>query len=568
MGIETLREETPSRVPDLDAIRVLQLRTYFFFPFSINSERLRQPDGRAEEISTHWLETMEKRIEESRSSMTARVGSALGYWERKPYTDFTLNSRAYEDMVFFHPFVRHVFFDTRQVGGVDPSLSLIRCYEIPLEGKRVSIRASDESGRPQSVDVTDLRLFFFANGIGILSIGVEKDDLPCSDALWLNEMLRKVYPSSGRQRREGRTPGAVQLVVQHKGQEEVMARESFENCAMIGFEPPLSSVIQTLLYFLDYQRQEYEQVLDERTIVYSYAAIDPDSVPPDFIGSDEYKIVLSRFLYVDKAGEGFRYDPEFTRKLMERQVYRRWAHEGTYYGFTSYSSIVLTLGTGDRGAHRMREGFLIRRMFDTRYYLMAVIALFYRATLLMFNEKTALASRALYQDQQQHEICRAHIETAQHLRAEYLHFSNYWFFEELANKDEESEHFEMQAQQYRLYDMKREVEREIAAMTTSLSDYNQARNTAAVNRLTMLSIILGAGAVMTGFFGMNFGRKFAELFFEPTVTPWIHYISITTVCIFSLAALVLGIYIIVVNWNDYRNTLKLRKGRHSGPFLY
>jgi hypothetical protein len=58
--------------------------------------------------------------------------------------------------------------------------------------------------------------------------------------------------------------------------------------------------------------------------------------------------------------------------------------------------------------------------------------------------------------------------------------------------------------------MKREIEEEIEKLSASLHNYYQFRNTEAVNRLAMLSLILGAGAVITGFFGMNFGGHFEK----------------------------------------------------------
>jgi hypothetical protein len=270
---------------------------------------------------------------------------------------------------------------------------------------------------------------------------------------------------------------------------------------------------------------------------------------------------LSLFLYVDQYSDSYRYDPDFVRKRMAEQVYRRWAHEGTYYGYTAYSNITLTIGFGDRGGHRLTEGFLIHRMFSTRYYLMAIIALFYRATLLMFNEKVALVSKSLYADLQRGEYKRENIDLAQTLRGEYLHFTNYWYFEELANKDEESEHFDLQALEYRLGEMKSEVEQELAALNGSLNEYYQTRNTSAVNRLAMLSLIFGAGAIITGFFGMNFGRRFSDLFFEPSANAIPHEIAIVAVTLFVVAALFFGIYVIMVNWNDYGYILSPGKGR-------
>jgi hypothetical protein len=485
----------------------------------------------------------------------------LGRWQRAPYTELGVDSEAYADMVFFHPFVRHVFFDT-QAADTDPTLSLIRCYAIPLAGKSVSLRAVNEKGVIQAVDVTDLRLFLFANGVGILSIGVEARHVTASNALWINEMMRKVYPSSGRQRREGRAPGKVSMWVDEQGTEKLVAEEDFADASMVGLDPPLSKLVQSLLYFLNYDRREYEQILDERMIVYTYAAIDLAGAAPDFQDSDEYQHLISRFLYVDRIGEGYRYDPEFIRKEMRRQLYTRWAHEGTYYGYTSYSSIAVTLGASDRGLHQLKEGFLIHRMFNTRYYLMAVIALFYRATLLMFNEKTALVSRNLYHDQQRHQVSRENVDSAQHLRAEFLHFSNYWFFEELSNKDEECEHYDLQAREYRIHAMKAEIEGELEAMNASLGAYYQARNTSAVNRLAMLSLIFGAAAVVTGFFGMNFGGGFEELFFAPK-HPLTHYAAVVAVSLFSLGAVLFGVFVILRNWTDYGKILTPKKT--SGP---
>ncbi len=200
-------------------------------------------------------------------------------------------------------------------------------------------------------------------------------------------------------------------------------------------------------------------------------------------------------------------------------MYRRWAHQGTYYGFTSYSSVTAAMGTFDCDEHQLGEGFLIHRMFTTRYYLMAMVALFYRATLLDFSERTALVSKQLYLDQEDGRFAIENIQLANDLRGDFLHFSNYWHFEELANKDEESDHFTMQCREYRIGPMKAEIEEEIEKLNASLHNYHQFRNTEAVNRLAVLSLMLGAGAVVTGFFGMNFGRGFARLFFEPGAKP-------------------------------------------------
>ena len=533
---------------------LLHLHTYFFFPFAIERETVSK--GRVEwQKQRYWINGLDQCIAAQSQPERCGVIHRLGVWQRSSYVRSDMDSPAYQDMVFFHPFVRRIFFDVTEESSSDDREALIRCYRIPLDGERkVFFGAADARGRRASVQVTDLRLFLFANGMGILSIGIEAPNVSVHDALWINEAMRKIYPSSGRQLREGRGPNHVWLAIEQDGREEIVVEERFEQCRMVGFQPPLSAVICALLYFLDYSRHEYEQLLDERMIVYSYAALDTSSVAPAFEQSEAYETLLSRFLYVDHDGPDFRYEPAFTRGQMQEHVYRRWAHEGTYYGFTSYSNVTLCLGVYDRGEHAVREGFLIHRMFDTRYYLMAIVALFYRATLLDYAQKTALVSRRLYRDQESGKISRENVEIANALRAEFLHFSNYWYFEELANKDEEIEHFTLQCRAYRVGAMKAEVEQEIEKLNVSLHTYNQTRSTEAVNRLAVLSLIFGFGAVVTGFFGMNFGGLFSQIFFEPMpeYVP-VHQFAIIAVALMALGAVAFGVYLIAANPADYRD---------------
>jgi hypothetical protein len=550
---------------------ILHLHTYFLFPFSIDKSEVLKNHLEIWSRHDHWIDGLDEWIAAHNAPGSSPVAQAIGIWQRAAYTRFDMNARAYQDMVFFHPFVRRVFFDTREESAkAGEQESLLRTYTIPIEdGKHLYFSAHEANGCRTSAEITDLRLFLFANGIAILSIGIEALGISASEALWINESMRKVYPSSGRQIREGRIPNRMSLELERNGNLETLVEEQFAKCEMTGFLPPLAKTIRALIYFADYGRQEYEPVLDDRMIVYTYLAIDPAGLPDGYIKSEDYQVLLSRFLYVDRAGVDYRYNPDFTREQMHKQMYRRWTHQGTWYGCTSYSNITAAIGTFDCDQHQLREGFLIHRMFDTRYYLMAIVALFYRATLLNFNERTALVSKHLYLDQEDGRLTLENIRLAAALRAEFLHFANYWYFDELANKDEELEHFVLQCQQYRIEPMKRDIEAELEKLDASLNNYNQMRNTEAVNRLAMLSLILGAGAVLTGFFGMNFGRGFERLFFEPDRDSLIvHYTAVLAVALLAFAAFAFGIYVVASNWPDYRDVFRqnpTRKGPKKRP---
>lgn len=546
-----------SLVPDL-----LHLHTYFLFPFAIDKDEVRSRHKELWTGSTRWLEGLDAWIAQHCKPDTSPLLDCLGPWQRSAYTRFDWDAAAYHDMVFFHPVVRAVFFDTANGRGASDQESLLRCYQIdPNSTCKLRFAARDVKGRSAEVDVTDLRLFLFANGIGVLSIGVEAFGISGADALWINESMRKIYPSSGRQLREGRIPHQLSFVAAREGgAREVLAEENFEQGELRGVLPPLSKTIKELLYFADYEKDEYEPVLDERMIVYTYAALDPASLPDNYITSEDYKFFLSRLLYVDRDGPSYRYDPQFVREQMGLQMYDRWAHLGTWYGFTSYSNITVVIGTYNCDEHELREGFLIHRMFAMRYFLAALVAIFYRATLLSFEERSAQVSKKLYLDQEKGKIHRETISSANDLRASFVQFTNYWYFSELANKDEEMEHFKLQCEQFRIEPKKQEIEDEIGKLNSFLDNYYQSRNTEAVNRLALLSLIFGAGAVLTGFFGMNFGRGFQRLFFEPDSQSLpFHYAAVAIASVLALGALLFGLYVVVIHWADYKETLVPRR---------
>jgi hypothetical protein len=297
-------------------------------------------------------------------------------------------------------------------------------------------------------------------------------------------------------------------------------------------------------------------------IVYSYLSVDPASVPPDFDQSEEYEMLMARLLYVDRIGDGYRYESDFTREAMRRQVYRRWAHQGTLFGFTSYSNVTMVMGRFDCDDHQLREGFLVHRMFMSRYYLTVVVALFYRATLLDFSERTALVSRTLGKRFGTARVTDVDTRIVSRLMAEFQLFSNYWYFSELANKDEEIEHFQMQCEAYRLGPMKSEIEQEIEKLSNSLDRIYQLRNTESINRLAMLSMILGGGAMVTGYFGMNFGQEFERVFFNPAGSGWAHKAAIALVSLVAVGSILFTVYLVFGNWVDYRNILlPARKSR-------
>jgi hypothetical protein len=75
--------------------------------------------------------------------------------------------------------------------------------------------------------------------------------------------------------------------------------------------------------------------------------------------------------------------------------------------------------------------------------------------------------------------------------------------------------------------------------------------------------------VLTGFFGMNFGREFSQWIFEGHGEfPIAHWVAIGLVTLFSTGAVGFGLFLIFRNWEDYRGILLPHLGRKDGEWQW
>jgi hypothetical protein len=279
--------------------------------------------------------------------------------------------------------------------------------------------------------------------------------------------------------------------------------------------------------------------------------LDSQLLPSGFEHSEDYEIALSRLLYVDRDGDGYRYDADFTHHQMAKHVYRRWQQEGALYGMTSYSNVTMTVDVVDG---------LVHRMFTSKNHLIAIVALFYRASLLVFAKVSALVSRQLFPIFSGRIVRRCHLQFATQLMADFHYFTNCWFFSELTTKDEELEHFRLLCDAYRIDEMKREIGDQVGKLADYIDRLYALRNNDAVNRLAVLSMILGIGALVTGFYGMNIPNLGSIL-----ANPLVGKISFAATLIMTVLSLTLIVYIVVSNWVDYRSSLIPNRFRRPLP---
>ena len=117
-------------------------------------------------------------------------------------------------------------------------------------------------------------------------------------------------------------------------------------------------------------------------------------------------------------------------------------------------------------------------------------------------------------------------------------------------KDEELEHFGLLSEAYRLGPMKETIEDQITSLAGFIDRLFALRNTDAVNRLAMMSVLLGIGALVTGYLGMNIPDLATLL--QNHAASWG---SLVLTSLMAVASLWFVVYIIGSNWLDFRASI-------------
>ena len=143
-----------------------------------------------------------------------------------------------------------------------------------------------------------------------------------------------------------------------------------------------------------------------------------------------------------------------------------------------------------------------------------------------------------------------HIQLATQLMADFHYFNNYWFHLEPTAKDEELEHFALLCDAYQLAPTKEKLEDQIDRTSGYIDRLYARRNNDAVKRLAMMSVVLGIGALVTGYYGMNIPHL-ATLLQNGATSVW----SLVVTSLMAAASLWFIFYIVASNWLNYRASI-------------
>src|SRR5262245_33532196 len=130
------------------AVRTIShLDTRFLFPFSIDVEEVKAEHPEIWSAGRRWIEGLDEFVTSAAIRYPQSVINHLGPWKRSPYVAFDLDSQGYQDLVFFHPFTRRVFFDLAGEEGSPERETLLRLYRLAIpDGARLLYAAEDLNG--------------------------------------------------------------------------------------------------------------------------------------------------------------------------------------------------------------------------------------------------------------------------------------------------------------------------------------------------------------------------------------------------------------------------------------
>jgi hypothetical protein len=481
---------------------VIFYSTFFYFPFKIKDHvEIKKDEMHLKNDNRYWKE----------------IPFPLMYDSKDIQSEKALNN---QELLYLHYYLSRVMYNMQDEKDEERFLWYYRLYQ---DGQEIIFDETYKiftDNQCNGFYLSDLALYIFRDSkIGILSIGVKNNGCSLKDAMEFNMKFRYLYLTHNDQ-----------LNNDHLKEKQVFECIKIERISLTNIfdydshfvikdymPKKINAIIDGLLPF-EY-KQQYNPVLDHRMLLHTMFCLNKESVESygyekgdkgleyhkDFgkrqAGQEKYKQLFSRILFVDECDDGYYYDSVFIENLIKKHIYTRWLHHGTLYGFCRYADTTVLLG---------RSEFL-ENNFRKVYYMMSVLALYYRCALIDFANRSS-------------EVTRDLIKTGnwtgstdvKKLKEDFLKFSNVWFFRELTNQDQGIEMFNMHRMAYELDELYKGVKEDIE----KLDEYIRMKQTKKLNRwvaaLTVIAAAIGIFSAIFGFFGMNFEYEwFKKLIGKP-----------------------------------------------------
>jgi len=301
---------------------------------------------------------------------------------------YSSDAKRFAEFAYFHPFIQRVLYER------DPSKGAMAVLaRRDLRQLAVTLNDSTEL----IADVRRAQMFLFTTDLAVVAVQlhVPADRLSkarttqsaLANAFSFLDQVRRVYTPYWLENNPGQTPLSAQWRDEESNQigrlgdyrcQDQLARSIGDR------RPPIIAHWESLITpWLDAPDPKdpaapiaFRQLGDERCHTMAYLSLDR---PHDLAESDHYRLA-----FLDAAGEGWAYNPDFLRAQAGDTFYDRFWHSpagwmNTRYMSTGYSFVLLR--DGYEGANYLHDHF------QNHYFFLNLLALMQKCSILIAWER-------------------------------------------------------------------------------------------------------------------------------------------------------------------------------------
>ncbi|MBV9121779.1 MAG: hypothetical protein JO112_00285 [Planctomycetes bacterium] len=436
------REPIPSR--PAPQIRVHAYRQILIWPLLL--KKIPPPENRLEAALEAWARRMV-----SPSGQTTTAWELADTLPRNVTPLGNFDEPTYEEMVYFHPFVRDFFYGDGTSETQDRPLRRLRRRDI----RQVEIELTSDIPTPAFLlDVPRVELYLCQPLVALLVVEVawpvagSSDDrqMNLQNALALQSQFRQVYPPFFKGAEPGNCPRRVTwYTTDPVGQPSridsdfLAGRDRFATFTHQGAEPPVAHhwewLLRPLEPFPGQHRQGffYQQIIDDRIPGMTYLAVDD----PRTISDGDF----DRLSFCDIGGQArFPFSKDFLDKNRDHHAYDRFWRPTPDHDLKDYQLNTRYLCSGYQfltigSAHNWFFVNILPDHFRRHYFKMGLILHFHRAALLKFADELAEVIKVLKGKGPQEELGdRGFREKVAALQMTFLKFRSRSWFTEVSNQ--------------------------------------------------------------------------------------------------------------------------------------
>jgi hypothetical protein len=420
--------------------------------------------------------------------------SMMNWLDNPEIKDEQEKKELYNEKNYYYEFVHPVLYDT---GEPDSILKHFERKEPQERDQDVSYIISTRNGKTYTLKVEAINLNLYITGVGMLTFFLKnerEDQKEPEDILKINQYGRRIFPPFSDDI-TGKYETAEYLSIEGLNGNSSLFYEDFASYTDLKPWKP-ARFITNLIVDLS-EKLEIEPVIDDRMFVncwYGNDTLSDKYANKDKEGFDKYlenEDFWYKYVFVDVSTVTCQND-NMRKEILTEQTYKRWQKDGTLFGVSRYSFVVLTTENGF-------SGNLLKIHMRTIYSRMIELLIIQRASILKFSAVITHVSK-LSENKKGYEYLIAQTGS---LYKNYICFVNQVYFREITAQDQGIELYNLMSEiwetEHQIKDLDNEIE-ELHHYVSLLDDRVRNKNAEKLNKIA--AIFLPAAAIV-GFFGMN-----------------------------------------------------------------